>query len=173
MNLPFPAAEDDSVEINLALMLDIVFIMLIFFVVTVTFIKESGVDVELPPGISKVPDDVESINVTVESRGVFIVNGRLIGWDVVPISPEPWRPPLADDPPGAVQAQAEYEMHGQVDGPHDLDANTPAPMAGCITSQGAARVASAKISADGSVARPSANAWIISPYASPYTTPTV
>ena len=133
MNLPYPAAEDDSIEINLASMLDIVFIMLIFFVVTATFIKESGVDVELPPGLSQVPDDVESITVIVEGRGVFVVNGRivsadglpayvtalhaenpeatyavfvakgslvgdavkavdagrLIGWDVVPISPEP------------------------------------------------------------------------------------
>ncbi len=35
---------DDDAEINLTPMLDVVFIMLIFFIVTATFIKEPGVD---------------------------------------------------------------------------------------------------------------------------------
>ncbi len=39
---------EDEAEINMTPMLDIVFIMLIFFVVTTSFIKESGVDVSRP-----------------------------------------------------------------------------------------------------------------------------
>lgn len=39
---PYPAVQEDRSEINLAPMLDIVFIMLIFFVVTASFIKELG-----------------------------------------------------------------------------------------------------------------------------------
>jgi len=35
-------AADDSNEVNLTPMLDVVFIMLIFFIVTTSFIKESG-----------------------------------------------------------------------------------------------------------------------------------
>jgi len=39
---------DEEADINLAPMLDIVFIMLIFFVVTTSFVKESGIDVNRP-----------------------------------------------------------------------------------------------------------------------------
>ena len=44
----FIATEEPSSEIDLTPMLDVVFIMLIFFIVTATFIKEPGVDVERP-----------------------------------------------------------------------------------------------------------------------------
>lgn len=40
--------EEEGDEINLTPMLDVVFIMLIFFIVTATFIKEAGVQVERP-----------------------------------------------------------------------------------------------------------------------------
>ena len=40
--------EEESEEINLTPMLDVVFIMLIFFIVTATFIKEAGIQVERP-----------------------------------------------------------------------------------------------------------------------------
>ncbi len=40
--------EEEDTEINLTPMLDVVFIMLIFFIVTATFIKEPGVQVERP-----------------------------------------------------------------------------------------------------------------------------
>ncbi len=41
-------AEDEDNEINLTPMLDVVFIMLIFFIVTASFIKEAGIDVRRP-----------------------------------------------------------------------------------------------------------------------------
>ncbi len=40
--------EQDEAEINLTPMLDVVFIMLIFFIVTATFIRETGLDVNRP-----------------------------------------------------------------------------------------------------------------------------
>ena len=40
--------EEDDTEINITPMLDIVFIMLIFFIVTTSFVKEFGVDVNRP-----------------------------------------------------------------------------------------------------------------------------
>ena len=46
----FGGEEEDN-EINLTPMLDVVFIMLIFFIVTATFIKESGIDVNRPDAI--------------------------------------------------------------------------------------------------------------------------
>jgi len=41
-------SDDDEVEVDLTPMLDIVFIMLIFFIVTATFVKELGIDVAKP-----------------------------------------------------------------------------------------------------------------------------
>ena len=40
--------EEEENEINLTPMLDVVFIMLIFFIVTASFIKEAGIDVNRP-----------------------------------------------------------------------------------------------------------------------------
>ena len=42
------AGEEEESEINLTPMLDVVFIMLIFFIVTASFIKEAGIDVNRP-----------------------------------------------------------------------------------------------------------------------------
>ena len=48
--------EEDDTEINLTPMLDVVFIMLIFFIVTATFIKETGIEVTRPFAVtSEVP----------------------------------------------------------------------------------------------------------------------
>ncbi|MGY8878371.1 MAG: ExbD/TolR family protein [Pseudoalteromonas sp.] len=42
--------EDEAEEINMTPMLDVVFIMLIFFIVTASFVKEAGIDVNRPQG---------------------------------------------------------------------------------------------------------------------------
>lgn len=67
---------EDQSEINLSPMLDVVFIMLIFFIVVASFVKEDGLPVTLPQRINDVPIDIESISITVEATGTFIVNGR-------------------------------------------------------------------------------------------------
>jgi biopolymer transport protein ExbD len=46
------AGEEEAEEINLTPMLDVVFIMLIFFIVTATFIKEAGVQVNRPDTVT-------------------------------------------------------------------------------------------------------------------------
>ncbi|MEM8815692.1 MAG: biopolymer transporter ExbD [Pseudomonadota bacterium] len=46
------AIEEEDNEINLTPMLDVVFIMLIFFIVTASFIKEAGIDVNRPDTIT-------------------------------------------------------------------------------------------------------------------------
>lgn len=40
--------EEEDTELNMTPMLDVVFILLIFFIVTAVFVKEPGVDVERP-----------------------------------------------------------------------------------------------------------------------------
>jgi biopolymer transport protein ExbD len=67
---------EDQSEINLSPMLDVVFIMLIFFIVVASFVHEDGLPVMLPQGVAPVDPEFESISITVEAAGTFIVNGR-------------------------------------------------------------------------------------------------
>lgn len=67
---------EDQSEINLSPMLDVVFILLIFFIVVASFIHEDGLPVTLPPGLNEVPPEFESITVIVGPASTFIVNGR-------------------------------------------------------------------------------------------------
>ena len=69
---------EDRAEINLSPMLDVVFIMLIFFVVVAAFIDEQGLPVTLPGEPGKVPEAVDAITIRIESAGTFIVNGRAV-----------------------------------------------------------------------------------------------
>lgn len=69
--------EDDQ-KINLTPMLDVVFIMLIFFIVTATFVKEIGIDVN-PPEEDKpetVDPDKKSIVVKIGARDQIEIAGR-------------------------------------------------------------------------------------------------
>ncbi len=68
---------DDEAEINITPMLDIVFIMLIFFIVTTSFVKEIGVDVNRPanaPPKEKKMSEVIAIRIT--ALGQIEVQGR-------------------------------------------------------------------------------------------------
>ena len=64
-------------KINLTPMLDVVFIMLIFFIVTATFVKEVGLDVNQPENDPVTLDpDKTSIVVHVTSRDRIVIAGR-------------------------------------------------------------------------------------------------
>ena len=69
---------EDRTDINLSPMLDVVFIMLIFFIVVATFIREDGIPVMLPPSAGEVPEVHDAITIKIESEGVFSVNGRVM-----------------------------------------------------------------------------------------------
>jgi biopolymer transport protein ExbD len=57
------ATEQDEAEINMTPMLDIVFIMLIFFIVTTSFVKEAGLDVDRP--IASMIDEQTRANIMI------------------------------------------------------------------------------------------------------------
>ena len=79
MRTAIPVVEDDKSEVNLTPMLDVVFIMLVFFVVTATFLNEHGVPVSLPcAGCEAPPADVQSITVVVKPDSTFVVNDRVV-----------------------------------------------------------------------------------------------
>lgn len=67
------AKQEEEAEVNMTPMLDIVFIMLIFFIVTASFVKESGIDVNKPPSNDAPPSND---NPDPEKRAIaFTVDG--------------------------------------------------------------------------------------------------
>lgn len=67
---------DDQAEVNMTPMLDIVFILLIFFIVTATFLNEEGINMQPPPDSdAPPPDDAPSpIVVQVDEDNNIFVN---------------------------------------------------------------------------------------------------
>ena len=84
MRRPFGSSRDDNddEQINLTPMLDVVFIMLIFFIVTATFVKEVGLDVNQPDQDKPKTVDPEkrSIVVKISNRDRIIIGGRDVDW---------------------------------------------------------------------------------------------
>lgn len=72
-------AEDDS-QIDLTPMLDVVFIMLIFFIVTASFVNETGLNVDRPPTSDQPPPDSENTNIVfrVSESNDITLEGRRI-----------------------------------------------------------------------------------------------
>jgi biopolymer transport protein ExbD len=70
----------DEAEINITPMLDIVFIMLIFFIVTTSFVKETGLEVSRPTAAPPPAAQRENgpIVVRIDSNGRVSVKGRLL-----------------------------------------------------------------------------------------------
>ena len=69
----------DGDEINLTPMLDVVFIMLIFFIVTASFVKEAGIDVNRPdaPVTETKPEDA-NILIVVDANDDIWIDRRII-----------------------------------------------------------------------------------------------
>jgi biopolymer transport protein ExbD len=96
--------EEDDNEINLTPMLDVVFIMLIFFIVTASFIKEAGLDVNRPdaPVTETKPEDANILVVIDENNDIWI-DRRLIDPRAVRANIERLH---AENPKGSVVIQA-------------------------------------------------------------------
>ena len=102
MRLPQDSEEN---EINLTPMLDVVFIMLIFFIVTASFIKEAGIDVNRPdaPVTETKPEDA-NILVAITSTDEIWIDRRLIDPRAVRANIERLH---AENPDGSVVIQAD------------------------------------------------------------------
>ena len=76
--------KNEESEINITPMLDIVFIMLIFFIVTTSFVKEISIDVNRPTKSPiKEQKKSEVISVRISAEGQNFVQDRLITLDAV------------------------------------------------------------------------------------------
>ena len=84
MRRPFGSNRDDEDEeqINLTPMLDVVFIMLIFFIVTATFVKEVGIDVNQPDEDKPktIDPDKKSIVVRISNQDRITISQRQVDW---------------------------------------------------------------------------------------------
>ena len=97
--------EDES-EINLTPMLDVVFIMLIFFVVTASFLKETGVDVSQPQASTAVRKEHGNILVGVTAGNEVWIDRRQV--DIRAVRANIVRL-HAENPEAAVVIQADEE----------------------------------------------------------------
>ena len=69
----------DESEVDLTPMLDVVFIMLIFFIVTASFIKEIGLDLDRPEGgATKTLAENENILIEISNEGVIKIDRRIV-----------------------------------------------------------------------------------------------
>jgi biopolymer transport protein ExbD len=96
--------EEEENEINLTPMLDVVFIMLIFFIVTASFVRESGLDVNRPdaPMTQSKPED-SNILVLINANDEIWIDRRLIDPRAVRANIERMH---AENPEGSVVIQA-------------------------------------------------------------------
>lgn len=73
----FPRQRKDSVEVNLTPLIDVVFLLLIFFMVSTTFTRETRLSVELPEaeGVAAIDEQV-MVEVSIAEGGEYAVNGE-------------------------------------------------------------------------------------------------
>lgn len=98
-----PAAEEEA-AIDLTPMLDVVFIMLIFFIVTASFIKEAGIEVNKPDALTAVKQDRANIIVAINDRGEIWINRRPVDVRSVRANIERLH---AENPQGSLVIQAD------------------------------------------------------------------
>jgi biopolymer transport protein ExbD len=113
---------DEEAEINITPMLDIVFIMLIFFIVTTSFVKEQGLEVSRPSSVpaKEIKQDKGPIVVKINSGSLISVKGRVLE-------------------PGAVQANLEREKAEKPSSPLVVAAHPEANTEALVTILDAAK----------------------------------
>jgi len=102
---------EDDTGINLTPMIDIVFIMLIFFIVTASFIKESGITVDRPIAQTTTVQEHAAILVAINSDGEVWINRRRVDIRAVRANIERLH---LDNPQGAVVIQADQRSDNGV-----------------------------------------------------------
>lgn len=93
-------------EINITPLLDIVFIMLIFFVVTTSFIKEAGIEVNRPTAQTAERKEHANILIAISLNGEIWIDRRVVDVRSVRATIERLR---AENPESAVVIQGDRE----------------------------------------------------------------
>ena len=110
MNLSQFDDEDES-EVNLTPMLDVVFIMLIFFIVTASFVKEAGIDVNRPSAATAERKEKGNILVAISANNQIWIDRRQVDPRALRANIERMH---AENPNGAVVIQADEESKNKL-----------------------------------------------------------
>ncbi len=99
-------ADEDESAIDITPMLDVVFIMLIFFIVTATFVKEAGIDVNRPDAATAVKQEKANILIAINDKNEIWIDRRRV--DIRSVRPNIERL-HAENPQGSVVIQADKD----------------------------------------------------------------
>jgi biopolymer transport protein ExbD len=103
--------DDDDAEVNLTPMLDVVFIMLIFFIVTASFVKEAGIDVNRPGAATAERKEKGNILVAISADNQIWIDRRQVDPRALRANIERMH---AENPLGAVVIQADQESKNKL-----------------------------------------------------------
>ncbi len=111
--MKFPHISKKSANFDLTPLIDVVFLLLIFFMLTTTFLNlESQVKVNLPTGDFATAEPANNITITITENNTIYFNGKLI--DPLKIT-ENVAAELKKDPQGVVVLEADQNvLHGKV-----------------------------------------------------------
>ncbi len=98
--------QDDENEVNLTPMLDVVFIMLIFFIVTASFVKEAGIDISRPPAATAVRKERGNILIAITQNDQIWIDRRQVDPRALRANIERLH---AENPQGSVVIQADKD----------------------------------------------------------------
>ncbi|MCH7868495.1 MAG: biopolymer transporter ExbD [Myxococcales bacterium] len=98
--------DDNENEVDLTPMLDVVFIMLIFFIVTASFVKESGIEVNKPNAVTAERKEKGNILVAISADNQIWIDRRQVDPRALRANIERMH---AENPNGAVVIQADTE----------------------------------------------------------------
>lgn len=98
--------DEEQEEINMTPMLDVVFILLIFFIVTASFVKEAGIDVNRPEAATAVKKERANILVAISAKNEIWINKRRVDVRAVQANIERLH---AENPQGTVVIQADKQ----------------------------------------------------------------
>jgi len=93
-------------EVNLTPMLDVVFIMLIFFIVTASFVKESGIEINRPGASTAVRKEKGNILIAISANNEIWMNRRQVDPRALRANIERAH---AENPQGSVIIQADKD----------------------------------------------------------------
>ncbi|HQU16814.1 MAG: hypothetical protein B7Z66_14260 [Chromatiales bacterium 21-64-14] len=122
MNLGRRRGHEDP-EINLTSMIDVLLMLLLFFIMSTTFIHTSALRVELPTASAKpVPEQADSVEIVIDAKGHFFLN----------------RKELVNDRPDTVKQALKQAIAGRTKVPLVIAADGRTPHQAVVTAMDAA-----------------------------------
>ena len=104
------SSSEDEEGINLTPMLDVVFIMLIFFIVTASFVKQAGIEVVRPEAATAEPKKSANILIAISGANEIWVDNRKV-------TPQGIRAQIerlhAENPEGSIMIQADKDSYSE------------------------------------------------------------